>query len=49
MAKAVLAAIVTLIASLLTMSIFTEDAEIGVLVAIVVMGMFIICFNERNK
>ena len=49
MGKAILAAIITLIAGLLTMSIFTGVEEVGIVVAIAVMGAFIICFNEKKN
>ncbi len=49
MGKAILAAIITLIAGLLTMSIFTGAEEVGIVVAIAVMGAFIICFNEKKN
>ncbi len=49
MGKAILAAIITLIVGLLTMSIFTGAGEVGSLVAIAVMGAFIIYFNEKKK
>jgi len=48
MAKAILAAFVTLVIGLLTMSVFTGGEEVGVVVAICVMGAFIIGFNEKN-
>lgn len=49
MGKGILAAFITLVVGLLTMSVFTGAEEVGILVAIAVMGAFIICFNERNK
>lgn len=49
MGKAILAAIITLVVGLLTMSIFTGAVEVGIVVAIAVMGAFIICFNEEKK
>ena len=49
MGRAILALIITLVVGLLTMSIFTGAAEVGVLVAISVMGAFIIYFNEKKK
>ncbi len=49
MSKAFLAALITLVSGLLTMSVFTEAFEVGVVVAIAVMGAFIIYFNERKK
>ncbi len=48
MGRAILALIITLVVGLLTMSIFTGAEEIGLLVAISVMGAFIICFNEKK-
>ena len=41
MGKAILAAFITLVAGLLTMSIFTGAEEVGIIVAIAVMGAFI--------
>ena len=49
MGKAFIAAFTTLVVGILTMSIFPEDLEIGILVAISVMGAFIIGFNESKK
>ena len=49
MGKAILAAFITLVVGLVTMSIFTGAAEVGIIVAIVVMGAFIIGFNEQKK
>lgn len=49
MSKAILASIITLIIGLLTMSIFTGAVEVGIIAAIVVMGAFIIYFNEKKK
>lgn len=49
MKKAVFAVVVTLLVSLLVMGIFYDTLEFGILVAILVMGGFIIYFNERKK
>ena len=49
MGRAILALFVTLVVGLLTMSIFTGAAEVGIVVAIAVMGAFVIYFNEKNK
>lgn len=49
MGKAILAAFITLVAGLLTMSIFTGAEEVGIIVAIAVMGAFIIGFNEKKN
>ena len=49
MGKGLLAGFITLVVGLLTMSVFTGAEEVGILVAIAVMGMFVICFNEKNK
>ncbi len=49
MKKAILAALVTLVIGLLVMRIFTEAPELGIFAAIVVMGAFIIYFNEKKK
>lgn len=49
MGKAILAAIVTLAAGLIVMSIFPEAIEFGVLAAVAVMGGFIIYFNDKKK
>lgn len=48
MKKALLAAIITLIVGIFVMSIFTETLAFGILAAIVVMGGFIIYFNDRK-
>ena len=48
MGKAMLAAVVTLVAGLLTMSIFDGAAEVGIVIAVAVMGAFIIYFNEKK-
>lgn len=49
MGKGILAAFITLLIGLLTMSVFTGAEEVGVVVSICVMGGFIICFNEKKK
>ena len=49
MGKAFLAAFITIVSGLLTMSIFSEAFEVGVVVAIAVMGAFIIYFNENKN
>ena len=53
MGKAIVAAIVTLIAGCLGMVIGAEFlngyAEFGILLAVAVMGAFIIYFNEKKK
>ncbi len=53
MGKAILAAIVTIIAGYIGMVIGIEFlgglAEFGLLVAVAVMGAFIICFNDKKK
>lgn len=49
MARAVLAAVATLFIGILTMCIFTGAAEVGIVVAVAVMGAFIIYFNEKKK
>ncbi len=48
MKKALIAILVTLIVSLAVMSIFNEAIEFGVLAAVVVMGGFIIYFNDKK-
>ena len=48
MGKGILAGFITLVIGLLTMSAFTGAEEVGLLVAICVMGAFIICFNEKK-
>ena len=48
MGKAILAAIITLIVGLLTMSIFTGAVEVGIIVSVSIMGAFIIYFNEKK-
>ncbi len=49
MGKAILAAFVTLATGVLTMSIFYEALEIGILVSIAVMGAFIIYYGEKRS
>ena len=49
MGKAILALFVTLVIGLLTMSIFTGATDVGLLVAICVMGAFIIYFNDTKR
>ena len=49
MGKGLLAGFITLVVGLLTMSVFTGTEEVGVVVAIAVMGTFIISFNGKNK
>lgn len=49
MKKAILAVGVTLLVSLLVMGIFYETLEFGILSAILVMGGFIIYYNEKKK
>ena len=49
MGKAILAAFITLVMGLLTMSVFEGAAEVGILVSIVVMGAFIIYFNDKKN
>lgn len=49
MGKGILAAFITLVVGMLTMSAFTGAEEVGVVVSISVMGAFIICFNEKKK
>ncbi len=49
MGKAIIAAIITIVIGLLTMSIFTGAAEVGLLAGVAVMGAFIIYFNEKDK
>ena len=48
MGKGLLAGFITLVIGLLTMSAFSGAEEVGLLVAICVMGAFIICFNEKK-
>ncbi|MBQ4517085.1 MAG: binding-protein-dependent transport permease [Clostridia bacterium] len=48
MGKGILAAFITLVVGLLTMSVFTGAKEVGVVVSISVMGALIICFNENK-
>lgn len=49
MKKAILAVVVTLLVSLFVMGIFFEATEFGILAAILVMGGFIIYFNEKRN
>ena len=49
MKKAILAVVVTLLVSLFVMGFFFETLEFGILAAILVMGGFIIYFNEKKK
>ena len=49
MKKAILAVVCTLLVSMLVMGIFYETLDFGVLTAILVMGGFIIYFNEKKK
>ena len=49
MGKGILAAIVTVVVGLLTMSVFTGAEEVGVVAAVAVMGAFIIYFNEKKN
>ena len=49
MKKAILAAVVTLAIGIGVMTILTDGLEIGVVVAIAVMGGFIIYFNDKKK
>jgi len=49
MGKGFLAAFITLVVGLLTMSAFTGAEEVGVVASISVMGAFIICFNEKKN
>jgi len=49
MKKAILAAVVTLIAGVLVMSIFPETLEFGILASVAVMGAFIIYFDEKKE
>ncbi len=48
MKKAILAAVITLIAGVLVMSVFPETLKFGVLASIAVMGAFIIYFNDKK-
>lgn len=48
MAKAILAAVVTIVAGFFTMCLL-PDLELGILVGVAVMGAFIICFNEKKN
>lgn len=49
MKKALLAIACTLLVSLLVMGVFPETLELGLLAAILVMGGFIIYFNDKKK
>ena len=49
MKKAILAVVTTLLISLITMAIFYEATEFGILAAVIVMGGFIIYFNQQKK
>ena len=49
MGKGFLAAFVTLLVGLMTMSVFTGAEEVGIVVSVSVMGAFIIYFNEKKK
>ena len=49
MKKAILAIVCTLLVSLLVMGIFYETLEFGILAAILVMGGFVIYFNDKKK
>ena len=48
MAKAILAAVVTIVAGFFTMCLL-PDPELGILVGVAVMGAFIIYFNEKKE
>ncbi len=48
MKKALIAMLVTLIVSFVVMGIFYETLEFGILAAVVIMGGFIIYFNDRK-
>ena len=48
MAKAILAAVVTIAAGFFTMCLL-PDPELGILVGVAVMGAFIIFFNEKKN
>ena len=48
MKKAILAMVSTLLISLLVMGAFYETLEFGILAAIIVMGGFIIYFNDKK-
>lgn len=47
--KGILAAFVTLVVGLLTMAAFTGAEEVGVIVAVAVMGAFIIGINDKKN
>ena len=49
MVKGILAAFITLVVGLLTMSAFTGAEEVGILVSVSVMGAFIIYFNDKKN
>ena len=49
MRRAILAALATLVAGVIVMSIFPETLAFGILAAIAVMGAFIIYFNEKKN
>jgi len=50
MGKGILAAFITLVVGLLTMSSgFTGAEEVGVVASVCVMGTFVIYFNEKKK
>ena len=49
MKKALLAIVCTLLVSLLVMGIFYETLDFGILAAILVMGGFVIYFNDKKK
>lgn len=49
MGKGILAAFVTLVVGLLTMAAFTGAEEVGVIVAVAVMGAFIIGINDKKN
>lgn len=49
MKKALLAIVCTLLVTFLVMGIFHETPELGLLAAILVMGGFIIYFNDQKK
>ena len=49
MRRAILAALTTVAAGVIVMSIFPEVLSFGILAAIAVMGAFIIYFNEKKQ
>lgn len=49
MVKALIASIVTLAAGLIGIAMCDNLPEVGTVVAISVMGAFIICFGEKRK